>query len=190
MKSITFQCTAVLQPWTVMPVVLPYTVYSLSVVFRYLVQHLDWLHEQLGDGEDDYYLFDCPGNKWLQHLPSLQYSSSWSVCLVFCVPGQIELYTHVPVMRQIIDSLSQLDFRLCGVFIVDSQFLLDVAKLFSGAMAAMAAMVQLELPHVNVMSKMDLLNRRERQRVERWIEMAWNSVVRIADLWMMLWLLG
>ena len=81
--------------------------------------------------------------------------------------GQIELYTHVPVMRQVVDSLAQWDFRICGVFLVDSQFLVDVAKLFSGAITATAAMVQLELPHINVMSKMDLLNRRDRQRVER-----------------------
>jgi len=28
---------------------------------RYLVQNLDWLEEQLGDFDDDYTLFDCPG---------------------------------------------------------------------------------------------------------------------------------
>jgi GTPase SAR1 family protein len=112
---------------------------------------MDWLQEQLGDGDDDYFLFDCP--------------------------GQIELYTHIPVMRQIIDCLTQWDFRLCGVFLVDSQFLIDVAKLFSGAMTATAAMVQLEIPHINVMSKMDLLSRRDRQRVESYLELDTVSLV-------------
>lgn len=28
---------------------------------RYLVKNLDWLEEVLGEGEDDYFLFDCPG---------------------------------------------------------------------------------------------------------------------------------
>ncbi len=28
---------------------------------RYLIQNLDWLEEQIGNGDDDYYLFDCPG---------------------------------------------------------------------------------------------------------------------------------
>lgn len=31
--------------------------------FRYLSQNFDWLHEQLEDIEDDYILFDCPGNE-------------------------------------------------------------------------------------------------------------------------------
>ena len=28
---------------------------------RYLVQNLEWLEEGLGDHDNDYYLFDCPG---------------------------------------------------------------------------------------------------------------------------------
>lgn len=28
---------------------------------RYLVQNFDWLKEKLGDVDDDYILFDCPG---------------------------------------------------------------------------------------------------------------------------------
>ena len=31
--------------------------------FRYLMQNLEWLEEQLGDYEDDYILFDCPGER-------------------------------------------------------------------------------------------------------------------------------
>ena len=34
---------------------------SPSLPHRYLVQNLDWLEEQLGDFDDDYVLFDCPG---------------------------------------------------------------------------------------------------------------------------------
>ena len=28
---------------------------------RYLVQNMDWLEQSLGDFDDDYVLFDCPG---------------------------------------------------------------------------------------------------------------------------------
>lgn len=28
---------------------------------RYLMQNMDWLHEALGDYEDDYLIIDCPG---------------------------------------------------------------------------------------------------------------------------------
>ena len=42
----------------------------------------------------------------------------------------------------------------------------DVTKFISGCMASLSAMVQLELPHVNILSKMDLVtNKRD---IEEW----------------------
>ena len=32
---------------------------------RYLVQNMDWLEQVLGDADDDYVLFDCPGKLML-----------------------------------------------------------------------------------------------------------------------------
>ena len=29
--------------------------------FRYLLQNMDWLEEELGGFDDDYLIFDCPG---------------------------------------------------------------------------------------------------------------------------------
>ena len=29
--------------------------------FRYLMQNMDWLEEELGGYEDDYLIIDCPG---------------------------------------------------------------------------------------------------------------------------------
>lgn len=113
---------------------------GLVFCMEYLSQNLDWLKEQLGDGDDDYYIFDCP--------------------------GQIELYTHMPVMKRIIDALQGWDFRVCGVFLVDAQFLVDASKFFSGIISALSAMVQLEIPHVNVMSKMDLLDKKSLESIE------------------------
>ncbi len=46
--------------------------------------------------------------------------------LVFA--GQIELYTHLPVMRQLVEQLQQWEFRVCGVFLVDSQFMVESFK--------------------------------------------------------------
>ena len=28
------------------------------------MQNMEWLQEQLGDNDDDYFLFDCPGELW------------------------------------------------------------------------------------------------------------------------------
>lgn len=36
---------------------------ALVYCMEYLAEHLEWLHEQLNEAEDDYFLFDCPGDK-------------------------------------------------------------------------------------------------------------------------------
>jgi len=116
---------------------------GLVFCMEYLVENLDWLEEILGEADDDYFLFDCP--------------------------GQIELYTHIPVMRRLVDTLQSWDFRICGVFLVDSQFIVDASKFFSGVMSALSTMVQLEVPHINVMSKMDLLDKRAKSEIEKYL---------------------
>jgi len=70
-------------------------------------------------------------------------------------------------MRQLVDQLQKWDFRLCGVFLLDAQFLIETAKFFGGSMAALSAMVTLELPHVNVLSKLDLVDKETKQDIEK-----------------------
>jgi hypothetical protein len=37
--------------------------------------------------------------------------------------GQIELYTHLPLMRQLIQHIQSLDYRVVGLYLLDSQFM-------------------------------------------------------------------
>ena len=104
---------------------------GLIYCLEYLLENRDWLEEALGDFEDDYIIID--------------------------LPGQIELYTHFTIIKQLANELQRLGYRVCGVYLLDSQFVEDVDKFFSGVMSAMAAMIQLEIPHINVLTKMDLL---------------------------------
>ncbi|XP_044296867.1 GPN-loop GTPase 3 [Varanus komodoensis] len=117
---------------------------GLVFCMEYFANNFGWLEECLGHVEDDYILFDCP--------------------------GQIELYTHLPVMRQLAEQLQQWEFRVCGVFLVDSQFMVESFKFISGAMAALSAMVSLEIPQVNVMTKMDLLNKKAKVEIEKYLD--------------------
>lgn len=117
---------------------------GLVFCLEYLLQNVDWLHEQLGEDVDDYFLFDCP--------------------------GQIELYTHLDVMKKLIQLLESWEFRVCGVFLVDSQFMVETAKFFSGVLSALSAMVNFEIPHVNVITKVDLLNKAGRNKISRYLE--------------------
>lgn len=46
--------------------------------------------------------------------------------------GQIELYTHLPVMKQFVEKLQHWEFHVCGVFLVDSQFMVESFKVSYG----------------------------------------------------------
>lgn len=114
----------------------------------YCMEHLeenleDWLAEQLEDYlDDDYLVFDCP--------------------------GQIELYSHIPVFRTFVDQLRRWNYNVCAVYLLDSQFVSDISKYLSGCMASLSAMVQLELPHVNVLTKMDLVT--NKKEIEKFLD--------------------
>jgi len=73
-------------------------------------------------------------------------------------------------MKQIVDQLQRWNFRLCGVFLLDSQFLIETSKFLAGVMTALSAMVTLELPHVNVLSKMDLLDKKAKKEIEKYLD--------------------
>lgn len=105
---------------------------GLIFCMEYLVDNIDWLEAELDDfGGDEYVLFDCP--------------------------GQIELYSHVPAMAAVVAELQRLSFRLVSVYLLDSHFIADAPKFVSGVLCCLSAMTSLELPHVNVLSKCDLL---------------------------------
>jgi hypothetical protein len=54
---------------------------------------------------------------------------------------------------------SNMNISLVSVYLLESQFMEDSAKYFSGVLSAMSCMVGLEVPCVNVMSKMDLVKK-------------------------------
>ncbi|KAI9654012.1 MAG: ATP binding protein [Alyxoria varia] len=107
---------------------------GLVYCFEYLLQNLDWLTTELESVSEEY-------------------------LVVFDMPGQIELYTHVPVVPALVRHLrgGVLSMNLCAAYLLESTFVADRAKFFAGTLSAMSAMLNLELPHVNVLSKMDLI---------------------------------
>jgi hypothetical protein len=116
---------------------------GLIYAMEYLADNIDWLEDALDDiGPDEYVLFDCP--------------------------GQIELYSHVPAIGQIVREVQRLGFRVAATYLLDSQFVADVAKFISGVLCCLSAMTALELPHVNVLTKCDLLP--SRRRLEDFLE--------------------
>lgn len=74
------------------------------------------------------------------------------------LPGQIELYTHLPVMQQLVGFLSkQCGYTLCAIYCLDSLFITDPSRFVSGTLMCLSAMIHLELPHINLLTKCDLV---------------------------------
>ena len=94
--------------------------------------------------------------------------------IVIDMPGQIELYTHVPVVPQLVKHMTRtgaLDVSLCATYLLESTFVIDRAKFFAGTLSAMSAMIMLEVPHVNILSKMDLVKGQvDRKDLKRFID--------------------
>lgn len=129
---------------------------GLVFCIEYLLENIDWLHDRLDDSAGDYILFDCP--------------------------GQIELYTHLTAMKKLVKQLQDWDFNICSVFLVDVQFMTDGAKFLSGTMAALSVMVNMELPHVSILSKMDLLSKTARKRLDRFLEPDSHAILGDVEL--------
>ncbi|KAK4153936.1 GPN-loop GTPase [Chaetomidium leptoderma] len=114
---------------------------GLIYCFEYLMEHLDFFNPL--DSLTEEYL------------------------IIFDMPGQIELYTHIPILPTLIRFLTQpgaLDIRLCAAYLLEATFVVDRAKYFAGTLSAMSAMIMLEVPHLNILSKMDLVKDQMRKK--------------------------
>ncbi|KAK3899725.1 putative GTP binding protein [Staphylotrichum tortipilum] len=96
-----------------------------------LEHNMDWLEEGLKELGDDYVLFDCP--------------------------GQVELYTHHTSLRNIFYGLQKLGYRLVAVHLSDCFCLTQPSLYMSNLLLALRAMLQMDLPHINVLTKIDKL---------------------------------
>jgi len=109
-----------------------------------LVSDMTWFDDQIGEHEYDYLLID--------------------------LPGQIELFSHLPILPSLLAILKEKGYYLCAVFLLDSQFMIDPSKFLSGGLVALSAMTMLEIPHINVLSKCDLLSIEQRELIDSYTE--------------------
>ncbi|RDA86807.1 hypothetical protein CP532_6350 [Ophiocordyceps camponoti-leonardi (nom. inval.)] len=100
-----------------------------------LEHNFEWLRDGLAEFSNDYVLFDCP--------------------------GQVELYTHHNSLRNIFYKLQQSGFRarfplqfVC-VHLSDSICVTQPSLYISNVLLSLRAMLQMDMPHVNVLSKID-----------------------------------
>lgn len=77
---------------------------------------------------------------------------------VFDCPGQVELFTHHSSLFRIFKKLEkELDMRFCVVNLIDCFYLTSPSQYISILLLALRSMLMMDLPHINVFSKIDLL---------------------------------
>lgn len=113
---------------------------GLVYCMEYLLQNTDWLREELDSyGDDEYVILDCP--------------------------GQVELYCHLPVMHDLSKLLKMWGYMCLSVFIVDALSVLEPSKFISGSLLSLSCMLQLELPHMNVIMKCDIADKEQIEEI-------------------------
>jgi GTPase SAR1 family protein len=105
---------------------------AMIYCMEYLEENFEWLESQMDAlGDDAYVAFD--------------------------LPGQVELSTNHGSLRRILERLQKKDWRLVAVHLIDASHITDASRYISLLLLSLRAMLMLELPHVNVLSKVDLL---------------------------------
>lgn len=102
---------------------------GILFAFEFLEKNVHWLLNKIQESGANYFLIDCP--------------------------GQVELFTHHESLANII---GQLKIRLCGVYLVDFNLVADdYGRLVQATLLALSSMLRLQLPHINVFTKIDLV---------------------------------
>ncbi|GJX10833.1 GPN-loop GTPase QQT1, partial [Tanacetum coccineum] len=106
---------------------------GLVYCMDYLEKNIDWLESKLKPLlKDHYFLFDFP--------------------------SQVELFfLHSNAKKVIMKLIKKLDLRLTAIHLIDAHLCSDPGKYVSALLLSLSTSLHMELPLVNVLSKMDLI---------------------------------
>ena len=105
---------------------------ALIFCMEYLVDNINWLEDQLNLCNQKIMFFD--------------------------LPGQIELFTHQTLIKDLTSHLiSSCDIKITILYFLDSQFIGDTSKFLGGSLTGLCCMLSSECPHHNFLTKIDLL---------------------------------
>jgi len=107
---------------------------AMIFCMEYIEVNLDWLRAKLSRLKGKYLLFDFP--------------------------GQLELFIHHDSCAKILDTMINVwEIKLCAVNLLDSHVARTASSFILALSLTLATMLNLALPHLNFLSKIDNLNR-------------------------------
>ena len=105
---------------------------ALVFCMEYLMDNLQWLEKEINLCFENYFILD--------------------------LPGQIELYFHNSLVKELVSYLNnKCNLNIVGLFMLDCQFIVDIGKFFSGTIVALTCMLSIDIPHYNILNKLDLV---------------------------------
>jgi GPN-loop GTPase len=79
---------------------------------------------------------------------------------IFDLPGQVEIYSNHKSLKEIIQQLSrELNMRMSALHLVDVGYLYDRNRFLSAMMLSLTAIVGMEMPFINAITKVDLMKK-------------------------------
>ncbi|OXA52565.1 GPN-loop GTPase 3 [Folsomia candida] len=131
----------------------PGTGAGFELTLTYVLDHPEWLFDAIGEVKDgDYIIFDCP--------------------------GESEYHVHLKTMKVFAAMLVVKNFRTCGVFVRDSRSAINGYNFIASCLTPLTSYVNLSIPHVNLMMKVDLLTDEEKSRLQLFINSDVKDVLR------------
>ncbi|KAM0676412.1 hypothetical protein GVAV_000378 [Gurleya vavrai] len=97
--------------------------------------------------------------EFYENIDEIEIESYIDDYLIIDCPGQIELYIHSEVMKNIVMHFNKF-FRCCSVYLMEAQYFFDIGKYLSGCLCGLIGLMRLEIQNVNVITKMDLIENR------------------------------
>ncbi|KAH9386724.1 GPN-loop GTPase [Nematocida major] len=90
------------------------------------------------------------------HLDVMELPEDDGAFLIFDCPGQIELYVHSDSIMKIVQEMGKNHYTM-AIYALDATHAFDTAKFVSAAVSATISMCKFEVPHINVLTKCDLV---------------------------------
>lgn len=105
---------------------------ALVFCMEYLIDNITWLEDQINLSNETILFFD--------------------------LPGQIELFCHQTLIKDLSSHLSSIcDLSITVLYLLDSQFIGDVTKFIGGSLTGLCCMLSTDCSHRNFLTKTDLL---------------------------------
>lgn len=105
---------------------------ALIFCMEYLLDNINWLEDQLNSCNEGTFFFD--------------------------LPGQIELFSHQTIIKDLSLHLSRMcNITITVLYFLDAQFIGDTSKFIGGSLTGLCCMLSTECNHRNFLTKIDLL---------------------------------